>query len=108
MSDNLNELIRKIKLKKESSQSSDLNKSMDQQQQQQQNDLNESFSPSKPLDENSSTAEFRKYLDDLKKSYLEKLTFSCPSKLLTNSLNLTEMRKSKNFKWRTEGKNLGK
>lgn len=95
MSDNLNELIRKIKLKKESSQSSDLNKSMDQQQQQQQNDLNESFSPSKPLDENSSTAEFRKYLDDLKKSYLEKLTFSCPSKLLSNSLNLTDMRKSK-------------
>jgi hypothetical protein len=96
MSDNLNDLIRKIKLKKESSQSSDLNKSLDQQQQK--DYFNESFSPTsatKPLDENSSTAEFRKYLDDLKKSYLEKLTFSCPSKLLSNSLNLAEVKKSK-------------
>jgi hypothetical protein len=33
------------------------------------------------LDQNSSTMEFRKYLEDLKRNYLEKLTFSCPSKL---------------------------
>ena len=33
------------------------------------------------LNSNSTTAEFKKYLDDLKKNYLEKLTFSCPSKL---------------------------
>ena len=33
------------------------------------------------LDHNSSTDEFRKYLDDLKKNYLDKLSFSCPSKV---------------------------
>ena len=33
------------------------------------------------LDPSSSTSEFKKYLEDLKKNYLEKLTFSCPSKL---------------------------
>lgn len=40
------------------------------------------MSDSKPtLNANSSTAEFKKYLDDVKKNYLEKLTFSCPSKV---------------------------
>lgn len=33
------------------------------------------------LNANSSTAEFKKYLEDLKRNYLEKLTFSCPSKM---------------------------
>ena len=36
------------------------------------------------LDPGSSTSEFKKYLEDLKKNYLEKLTFSCPSKLATS------------------------
>lgn len=35
----------------------------------------------KAVNPDSTTAEFKKYLDDLKKNYLEKLTFSCPSKL---------------------------
>jgi hypothetical protein len=34
----------------------------------------------RPLDSYSSTQDFKKYLDDLKSKYLEKLTFSCPSK----------------------------
>lgn len=33
------------------------------------------------LSGDSTTAEFKKYLDELKKNYLEKLTFSCPPKL---------------------------
>lgn len=43
-------------------------------------DLNENT-----LNSNSTTAEFRKYLEDLKKNYLEKLTFSCPSKLVQSA-----------------------
>ena len=38
-------------------------------------------SESNNLNANSSTAEFKKYLEDLKRNYLEKLTFSCPSKM---------------------------
>ena len=41
----------------------------------------QSDSKSNQLNPNSTTAEFKRYLDDLKKNYLEKLTFSCPSKL---------------------------
>jgi len=37
------------------------------------------------LNSNSTTAEFRKYLEDLTKDYLEKLTFSCPSKLIQSA-----------------------
>jgi len=33
------------------------------------------------LTSNSSTIEFKKYLDELKKNYMDKLTYSCPSKL---------------------------
>lgn len=40
------------------------------------------------LDGNSTTAEFRKYLNDLKRNYLEKLTFSCPSKLTESKANM--------------------
>ena len=36
--------------------------------------------PSSGLNENSSTAEFRNYLDDLKRNYMAKLTYSCPTK----------------------------
>jgi hypothetical protein len=39
------------------------------------------------LDQNSSTMEFRKYLEDLKRNYLEKLTFSCPPKLQPKTLS---------------------
>jgi hypothetical protein len=46
------------------------------QQQQQQRDLSE----------NSSTQEFKNYLEGLKQNYLAKLTMSCPSKLMTNAI----------------------
>ena len=42
------------------------------------------------LDGSSTTAEFKKYLDDLKKNYLEKLTFSCPSKPTRSALRSLE------------------
>ena len=48
------------------------------------------------LNSNSTTAEFKKYLDDLKKNYLEKLTFSCPSKLAT-SMNKEGLLNRKNL-----------
>ncbi len=37
----------------------------------------------------STTAEFKKYLDELKRNYLEKLTFSCPPKLTESRQSAT-------------------
>jgi len=45
----------------------------------------------KTLNSNSTTAEFKKYLEDLKKNYLEKLTFSCPSKVSLGVLIKTNL-----------------
>jgi len=39
------------------------------------------YNNSAQVNPESTTAEFKKYLDELKKNYLEKLTFSCPPKL---------------------------
>ncbi|CAF0749445.1 unnamed protein product [Brachionus calyciflorus] len=39
------------------------------------------------LNQNSTTVEFKKYLEELKRNYLEKLTFSCPPKLTKNTSN---------------------
>ncbi len=91
MSKNLTELIKTIKNKQSTTSSSSIDKSP----------ANSTFPSDLVLDENSSTAEFRKYLENLKQSYLEKLTFSCPPKMLTNSLNLTS-KKSIFPNWNTE------
>ena len=52
-----------------------------------------------PLDHNSSTMEFRKYLEDLKKNYLEKLTFSCPPKLQPQQQSSMATSRSTNTNW---------
>ncbi len=37
------------------------------------------------LNSNSTTNEFKKYLEELKKNYMDKLTYSCPSRLTDSS-----------------------
>lgn len=49
------------------------------------------------LNGSSTTAEFKKYLDELKKNYLEKLTFSCPSKPSRSALRSLENRELENY-----------
>ena len=61
-------------------------------------------SNSSALNADSTTMEFRKYLDDLKKSYLEKLTFSCPSKP-TNTATTTTITTTNNNKANNQSQN---
>lgn len=49
------------------------------------------------LDGSSTTAEFKKYLDELKRNYLEKLTLSCPSKPSRSALRSLEDRELENY-----------
>jgi hypothetical protein len=46
------------------------------------------------LNSNSSTNEFKKYLEELKKNYMEKLTYSCPSKLTDSSVTQSKKQKT--------------
>lgn len=48
----------------------------------------EADSEPKSSSKNSSAAEFKRYLDDLKRSYLEKLAFSCPPKITKKNSNV--------------------
>ena len=92
MTRNLNELIRNIntnKLNKEQSEQlgtahdSDDDDDDDDERAASTSNSNNSSSKATPtqLDGNSSTAEFKSYLNEVKRAYLDKLTFSCPSKL---------------------------
>jgi hypothetical protein len=49
------------------------------------------------INPNSTTAEFKKYLDDLKKNYLEKLSFSCPSKSVTIANKASYLNRKNDF-----------